>query len=215
MVPIPHLPIRYLRTGDRLVVGDEFLMLKGVTVVLVDLGANTIYSVTGQHRVSIERKGLRTYSGKGLLHHKPASFPDPRAAVEQIGRMLRDRAWLKLAMYYDLSGTEVDLAKLISGAFFLHAEALRVGHPAVDNRIKEPFSPQFSYHSHRGTAGDEIVVIVSFSVDEGMGMVREGLDAFPMRKTENGYRLIPKSKSGPETDSVPILDPGPGIGPLK
>src|SRR4051812_5750756 len=48
-------------------------------------------------------------------------FQSPEESVTVTTRLLEKQDWSTLASYYDLSGTNIDIASLTSGEFFMHA----------------------------------------------------------------------------------------------
>ena len=134
-------------------------------------------------------------------------FRDPKQAVDAIKTMLSSRAWEKLSGYYDLSDTDIDRASLISGEFFVREERPELAHPAGFWRIKEPFSPQYAYQSHYHRSDEIVDVTVHIEIDEGMGMIRRGFNNFQLRKSPNGYQLLPKSPGSPPLGDPPDEPP--------
>ena len=53
MYPMLHVPTHYLRTGDRLADGVDFLMLPKSTVVIEDKDNGDTYKISGPNRVRI------------------------------------------------------------------------------------------------------------------------------------------------------------------
>ncbi len=146
-------------------------------------------------------------------------FKNPEQAVDAISTMLSSKAWEKLSRYYDLSDTDIDRASLISGEFFVRQERPEVAHPAEFWRIKQPFSPQFTYRSHHHLSDEIVEVTVHIEIDEGFGMIRRGLNNFQLRKFPNGYQLLPKSPGSPPLGVPPaklpvwIQPPTPSVKP--
>ena len=204
--PIPHLPTRFLREGQVVSLGEDYLMLPDTSVVLAAREAGGfhggLFTVNGPNRIRITGDGLEVTDPAGLIRHEKAYFADPASAVELISRLLVEGNWLELALYYDLDDDEISPATLLSGAFFKREVPPEVGHPGISNRFKEPFSPSFSYASHFTEGNDEVRVTVDIEIDQGGGMVQEGRDTFSLRRTEHGYRLLPKRKEAP-SDFIP------------
>ena len=122
----------------------------------------------------------------------PAYFESPRQAVEAITVMLRAKDWPALARYYDLEGSGVERAQLVSGEFFYRTKRPEVAHPAFW-RYKHPFSPGFHY-AWSAPAGEPGIVTVALEVeiDQGAGSpVQRGLAEFRMRESERGYQVLP------------------------
>ncbi len=138
----------------------------------------------------------------------PAYFESPRQAVEEITAMLVARDWPALARYYDLEGSGIDRAQLVSGEFFWRTERPEVSHPAFW-RYKHPFSPGFHY-AWSGSS-DEIAnimappgadrpegdpgvvkVVLEVEIEQGAGEpAQRGFSEFRMRKSERGYQILP------------------------
>ncbi len=139
----------------------------------------------------------------------PAYFDSPRQAVEQITAMLEAKDWPALAHYYDLEGSGIDRAQLVSGEFFWRTERPEVSHPAGFWRYKHPFSPGFHYAwsgSEVGIAnimaapdadtpeGDPgiVKVVLEVEIEQGAGEpVQRGFSEFRMRRSERGYQILP------------------------
>lgn len=132
----------------------------------------------------------------------PAYFESPRQAVEEITAMLVARDWPALARYYDLEGSGVDRAQLVSGEFFWRTERPEMSHPAFW-RYKHPFSPGFHY-AWSGPAGgietvpvdeDEdgiVTVTLEVEIEQGSASpVQRGHSEFRMRKSARGYQILP------------------------
>ncbi len=123
----------------------------------------------------------------------PAYFESPRQAVEAITAMLEVKDWPALSPYYDLEGSDIDRAQLVSGEFFYRTERPEAAHPGGFWRYKHPFSPAFHYVSS-APAGEPGIVTVTLEVelDQGEGSpVQRGLAEFRMRESEHGYRVLP------------------------
>ena len=139
----------------------------------------------------------------------PAYFETPRQAVEEITAMLVAEDWPALARYYDLEGSGVDRAQLVSGEFFVRTERPEVSHPADFWRIKHPFHPGFHYawsgaevdianimsapdaDTPEGDPGI-VKVVLEVEIEQGAGEpVQRGISEFRMRKSERGYQVLP------------------------
>ncbi len=142
-------------------------------------------------------------------------FESPRQAVDAITVMLEARDWPALTRYYDLEGSGIDRAQLISGAFFWRSERPEVSHPAGFWRYKHPFSPSFEYSwsaPDDGAPGpipaapvadpdvpptpvadpNIIKVVLEVEIDQGAGSpAQRGFSGFRMRKSERGYQILP------------------------
>lgn len=122
-----------------------------------------------------------------------AYFASPAQAVDAIRELLRDEDWATLASYYDLGGTNIDRATLLSGAFFVRNERPEAAHPGGFWRFKQPFPPsfQFAFASPADAAG-VVTVEVSITIDQGGGEpVQEGRQQFRMRQSAQGFQILP------------------------
>ena len=124
-------------------------------------------------------------------------FTDPASAVEEIRVMLRGKDWPKLAMYYDLSDSEIDRATLISGEFFYTNEMPESPHPAGFWHYKHPFPPEFKFLSSDDVAQVGIKqVTVHVEIDQGSGMIQRGEQTFFMSWSGKGYQILPRQTQG-------------------
>jgi hypothetical protein len=121
-------------------------------------------------------------------------FQSPHESVEKIAAMLRARDWKRLANYYDLTGTSIQREELTSGRFFERTTRPPNAVPAVDWRIKQPFSPGFKFDHTADTNDPSVIeVILKVEIEQGGGMTQRGLDSFRMRHSAQGYQLLPKA----------------------
>jgi hypothetical protein len=117
-------------------------------------------------------------------------FKSSKEAVEVISSLLRKSDWVTLSRYYDLSGSDIDRKELETGRLFVRTEKPDAAHPGGFWQYKAPFSPGFKY-AHQEPEGEDIVrVHLRIEIDQGGGMVQEGLDSFRMRKTPKGYQIL-------------------------
>ena len=131
-------------------------------------------------------------NNQSSLVDKPKYFSSPASAVKQITVMLENKDWAELSMYYDLDGSLIDRAILISGEFFYTDEKPKVGHPAGFWHYKHPFPPAFKYASSRNLEESGVIeVTVVVEIDQGGGMIQRGIQTFLMRKTDKGYQVMP------------------------
>lgn len=119
-------------------------------------------------------------------------FTSPEQAVTVATELLRKEDWQTLSRYYDLSGSRVDRQELESGRFFIRAEEPAGPHPGGFSRYKHPFPPGFKFDRVNATADPNvIVVVVSIEIDQGGGLKQRGLTEFKMRRSSNGYQILP------------------------
>lgn len=122
----------------------------------------------------------------------PMYFANPDSAVKQITVMLENKDWSELSRYYDLTGSPIDRATLISGEFFYTDERPDVAHPAGFWHYKHPFPPAFKYCSSRNLEEPGVIeVTVEVEIEQGGGMIQRGMQTFLMRKTDKGYQVMP------------------------
>ena len=114
-------------------------------------------------------------------------FATPEQAVEQINTLLNDKDWYVLTMCYDLEGSGVAREELISGEFFTDSDN------ELDNRliIKQPFTPGYSYLSHKQINEDKVRVSLSVEADKQEQIEGNELQYFFLRKTNLGYQILP------------------------
>ena len=125
--------------------------------------------------------------------YEPMYFASPESAVEEISVMLRNKDWAKLAMYYDLSDSQIDRATLISGEFFYTDKRPQSAHPAGFWHYKHPFPPSYKYLSSNDVAQVGIKqVTVHVEIDQGGGMIQRGEQTFFMSWTGKGFQILPR-----------------------
>lgn len=130
-------------------------------------------------------------------------FESPKEAVPKIAELLQHEDFKTLAKYYDLSNSDIELAQLQSGEFFIRAERPELSHPAKFWRYKHPFAPGFEYASMRPSGKESVyVVTVRVSIDQGEDSpMQEGYSLFYMIQSDEGWQLLPDhvvEDSGPE-----------------
>ena len=122
----------------------------------------------------------------------PLYFHDPQTAVPEITKLLKAKDWPTLARYYYLEGSDVQRADLESGAFFYTDQRPEAAHPAGFWHYKHPFAPGFRYlESRELKALLQVEVIVQIEIDQGSGPPQRGIQAFLMRRTPEGYQILP------------------------
>ncbi len=134
-----------------------------------------------------------------------AYFESAEVAVKEITRLLVAKDWPVLAGYYDLSGSDIDRATLVSGEFFTRKTRPELSHPAVNWRIKGPFPPNFSYQSTASTVEPDVKrVRVGIEIATGADTpIQEGSSEFCLRKHPEGYQVLPGR--GPDPWTPPPL----------
>jgi len=122
-----------------------------------------------------------------------AYFKSPGQAVDSIRAMLRAESWDKLSRYYDLSGTDIDRAMLISGDFFIRKKRPEVAHPAGFWKYKHPFSPAFEYaRISSGPEKNVYIIHLEIEIDQGSDSPAQvGLDSFYMIQSDKGWQVLP------------------------
>ena len=117
-------------------------------------------------------------------------FEFPEQAVAEISKLLAAEDWATLAEYYDLTGTSIDRKDLESGRFFVNSKPPAISHPAGFWRYRHPFPPSFRYDSHE-ISGDIATVRVSIQIDQGDGMIQRSSQTFRMKKSGQGWQILP------------------------
>lgn len=141
----------------------------------------TLHGCTAATRLNADRKENAAYY-----------FTSPREAVTLVNELLRKEDWLTLSSYYDLSGSRVDRSELESGRFFVRSEGPSGPHPGGFSRYKHPFPPGFKFDRVRATEDPDVtVVVVSIEIDQGGSVKQRGVSEFKMRKSANGYQILP------------------------
>ncbi|MEE9118917.1 MAG: hypothetical protein V3U02_10050, partial [Calditrichia bacterium] len=142
-------------------------------------------------------------------------FSSPEEAIPIITELLVKEDFKTLASYYNLTDTEVKLADLESGDFFIRKKRPKSSHPAISWRYKHPFSPGFTYNSARKGSRENIYVIrVKIIIEQGAGSPnQEGYDSFYMIKSSKGWQILtdpvdtddimPPSITGSDVDPMP------------
>ena len=119
-------------------------------------------------------------------------FDNPSISVAQIKIMLKEKNWVELSKYYDLSDSQIERSDLVSGNFFYTEEIPEVAHPAGFWKYKHPFAPAFDYNSVRELEETGVIeVTVSIEINQGGGLIQRGLQTFLMRKSDKGYQVMP------------------------
>ena len=145
----------------------------------------------------------------------PSHFSSPEEAVPVITELLKNKDFKNLASYYDLTDSEIKLADLESGDFFIRRKRPEVGHPAGFWRYKHPFSPGFKYSSMSSASRENVHIIhLRIEIDQGAGSPPQmGMDSFYMIKSDNGWQILPgkviekESMAMPSTAPEPLPDP--------
>lgn len=141
-------------------------------------------------------------TGKGEQY-----FANPASAVDRIKVMLKEKDWVALAKYYDLSDSPVEREDLVSGKFFYTDEKPEAAHSAGFWKYKHPFDPAFDFQSVRELDETGIVeVIMVIKIDQGGGLTQQGQQVFYMRRSESGYRIIPEYKNR-VPEEFPVFNP--------
>lgn len=131
-------------------------------------------------------------------------FSSPQEAVSRLAELVRNKEFKTLAKYYDLSGSDIPLADLESGDFFIRTERPEMAHPAGFWRYKHPFPPGFRYSSTRPSTREGVYIIsVSVLIDEGSDIPnQEGLSLFYMVKSTKGWQVLPDQVAEDERPEI-------------
>ena len=128
-----------------------------------------------------------------------AYFKTPETAVKRINRLIDEKDWPRLARFYDLSGSDVDVSDLQNGSFFYDEtpgfyDETRGGHASGIDRYLHPFAPGASLLEVRMSAiADVFEVDVEFEVDQGDGPAQSLIQTFYLVRNPEGYRLLPRA----------------------
>lgn len=185
---------------NRLLVGGLIVLGAGAATLMWYQSATDITSKSTETVTEVTAEVSSVTGGETAIEtametsmDDPAFFETPKSAVQAIKVMLRQEEWASLARYYDLSGSDVDRASLVSGDFFIRAERPEVAHPAGFWRYKHPFPPSFDYRSASPADAVGIVTIqVAITIDQGVGSpAQQGFQEFRMKQSSNGYQVLP------------------------
>lgn len=145
--------------------------------------------------------------------HDADFFETPKIAVEAVKGMLKKEDWVSLARYYDLSGSGIDRASLVSGEFFIRTERPEASHPGGFWRYKHPFAPSFNFSfTTQSNEADIVVVRVGITIDQGAGEpAQEGWQEFLMRKSEAGFQILPGDAGSVDRAAPTLVSPSPSL----
>lgn len=131
-----------------------------------------------------------------------AYFRSPEAAVAQINQLLAERNWMRLARYYDFTGSAVTPREITSGSYFL-GEVAVPPEPAGPRPFPQGY--RFLYAEASELPGIVRVVVTARAVGEA---AEAGTDetSFLMARSPEGYRIVPvrpATSAGTPGDVVP------------
>ncbi len=119
-------------------------------------------------------------------------FSSPQESVDVVSALLLEENWEDLTSYYNLDSASSDLKdSLLIGSYFIQTKKPETVHPGSYWKYKNPFPPQFKYLSHSLISETKVKVDVIIEIDQGMGMVQNGLDSFYLIKSKKGFQLLP------------------------
>ncbi|GEM_PF-2410354 len=196
-VKLPSQPMYYEPGKTPLAAHELWRVLERACERSVDVRVVTI-NPNGLGAENVLTAGVVVDGAGRWLDPKPASpaghyFASPKEAVEKITVFLQKNDWPALSRYYDLRDAAVAREELESGRFFLRTERPALVHPGLPWKYKQPFTPGFKFDRVEPTdAGDVVRVLLSIAIDEGGGMKQRGTDSFLLRKSTNGYQVLPK-----------------------
>jgi len=125
-------------------------------------------------------------------------FLSPKNAVETIKKLQSKKNWKELAFYYDLSNSQVKIPDLHSGNFFYRENPPddgRPGHPGGFWKYPHPFHPSFNYASSTELKNKIVAVNMMISIDQWDGTHQMGHSQFYLKKSVNGYQVLPLAKN--------------------
>ena len=127
-----------------------------------------------------------------------AYFKTPETAVRRINRLMDEKDWPRLAQFYDLSGSGVDVSDLQNGSFFY--DETRGGHASGIDRYAHPFAPGASLLAVRASEiADVFEIDVELEIDQGDGSAQSLIQTFYLVRDPEGYRVLPQAPE-PEGD---------------
>ncbi len=120
-----------------------------------------------------------------------AYFKTPETAVRRINRLMDEKDWPRLAQFYDLSGSGVDVSDLQNGLFFY--DETRGGHASGVDRYLHPFAPGASLLEVRTSESTDVFEIdVELEIDQGDGAAQSLIQTFYLMRNPEGYRVLPR-----------------------
>lgn len=123
---------------------------------------------------------------------QPLYFSSPQESVELTGQLLIQEDWETLSKYYFVEDSDKEtIDSLKNGSYFIRDKKPELVHPAVSWRYKKPFDPNFKYSGHFEENPARIKVEVSMEIDQGDSMIQQGKSFFYLKRSKNGYQLIP------------------------
>jgi hypothetical protein len=134
--------------------------------------------------------------GRGTMSNQSDTryFTSPEDGVEKIRELLNKEDFATLAKYYDLNGSEIARADLVSGAFFINEKRPEVAHPAGFYRHKHPMDPSFGFSS-KEKVDDKGVwrIMVEIRIMQGgdNDPVQIGCSFFHMLESKDGWQVLP------------------------
>lgn len=129
---------------------------------------------------------------KNNLMAQASYFSSPQEAVRITSKLLIEENWKILTSYYYLENSSQKLLdSLKNGSYFIRTQKPELSHPGVSWKYKKPFPPSFSYYSHLPVDEYKIKVEVGIEIDQGEGMIQKGKKFFYLRKSENGFQILP------------------------
>lgn len=133
-----------------------------------------------------------------------AFFSSPQEAVPRIADMLRQSDFKTLATFYDLTDSDVPMADLESGDFFIREERPEFAHPGGFWRYKHPFAPGFEYVDMQSTDKNAVhVVRVAITIEQGAGSPDQvGYSFFYMIRSAHGWQVLPDTVEQSEEPTV-------------
>lgn len=123
-------------------------------------------------------------------------FTSPEESVLVITDLLKREDFKTLALFYNLSSSEIKKTDLESGDFFIRKERPELTHPAELWRYRHPFSPGFKFDSVQSTEKEGVYLVrVVIVIDQGTDFPpQEGFTDFFMIKSAKGWQILPDHK---------------------
>ena len=119
-------------------------------------------------------------------------FSSPKESVKLISQLLIKEKWDELTKYYFLENTSQEtIDSMNNGSYFIRDERPEVAHPSGSWKYKKPFPPMFNYMNHTQFENNKILVNLNLKIDQGEGMIQEGLTSFFLIRSDKGYQIFP------------------------
>jgi hypothetical protein len=119
-------------------------------------------------------------------------FSTPQESVDLGSKLLIEEDWETLSKYYFLENSDKEtITSMKSGRYFIIDKKPELTHPAVSWKYIKPFPPSYMYLDYIRIGADSIKVSVSLEIDQGNGMIQQGISSFYLIRSGKGYQFLP------------------------